>query len=31
MPDENPYLPVIGVVGNVSGGSVRDNAQPTVF
>ncbi len=31
MEHENPYLPVIGVVGNVSEGSVRDNAQPTVF
>jgi putative ABC transport system permease protein len=31
MQSENPYLPVIGVVGNVSEGSVRDNAQPTVF
>jgi putative ABC transport system permease protein len=31
MQRENPYLPVIGVVGNVSEGSVRDNAQPTVF
>ena len=31
MQDQNPYLPVIGVVGNVSEGSVRDNAQPTVF
>ncbi|HKE85657.1 MAG TPA: ABC transporter permease [Vicinamibacterales bacterium] len=27
----NPYLPIIGVVGDVSEGSVRDNAQPTVF
>ena len=31
MKRENPYLPVIGVVGNVSEGSVRDSAQPTVF
>lgn len=31
MQDKNPYLPVIGVVGDVSEGSVRDNAQPTVF
>jgi putative ABC transport system permease protein len=31
MQDENPYLPVLGVVGNVSEGSVRDTAQPTVF
>ena len=28
---KNPYLPVIGVVGDVSEGSVRDNAQPTIF
>jgi putative ABC transport system permease protein len=31
MQSENPHLPVIGVVGNVSEGSIRDNAQPTVF
>jgi putative ABC transport system permease protein len=31
MERENPYLPVIGVVGNVSEGSVRDSPQPTVF
>jgi ABC-type antimicrobial peptide transport system permease subunit len=31
MQEKNPYLPVIGVVGDVSEGSVRDNAQPTVF
>jgi len=31
MQAQNPYLPVLGVVGNVSEGSVRDNAQPTVF
>ncbi len=31
MEPENPHLPVIGVVGNVSEGSVRDNPQPTVF
>ena len=31
MQGENPYLPIIGVVGDVSEGSVRDNAQPTVF
>jgi putative ABC transport system permease protein len=31
MQRENPYLPVIGVVGNVSEGSVRDDAKPTVF
>jgi predicted permease len=31
MEPENPHLPVIGVVGNVSEWSVRDNPQPTVF
>jgi putative ABC transport system permease protein len=31
MQKENPYAPIIGVVGNVSEGSVRDSAQPTVF
>jgi putative ABC transport system permease protein len=31
MQDKNPYLPVIGVVGDVSEGSIRENAQPTVF
>jgi putative ABC transport system permease protein len=31
MQRENPYVQVIGVVGNVSEGSVRDQAQPTVF
>jgi putative ABC transport system permease protein len=31
MQQENPYLPVIGVVGNVSEGSVRDNPQPTIY
>jgi putative ABC transport system permease protein len=31
MQEENPYLPIIGVVGNVSEGSVRDTPQPTVF
>ena len=31
MQEENPYLPVIGVVGDVSEGSVRESAQPTVF
>jgi putative ABC transport system permease protein len=31
MQQENPYLPVIGVVGDVSEGSVRDNATPTIF
>jgi putative ABC transport system permease protein len=31
MEPENPHLSVIGVVGNVSEGSIRDNPQPTVF
>jgi putative ABC transport system permease protein len=31
MQEENPYLPIIGVVGNVNEGSLRDAAQPTVF
>ena len=31
MEDTNPYLPIIGVVGNVSEGSVREASQPTVF
>ena len=29
--DENPYLPIIGVVGDVSEGSVRVPPRPTVF
>lgn len=31
MQDENPHLPVIGVVGDVSEGSIRDQPQPTVY
>jgi predicted permease len=31
MMEENPYLPIIGVVGDVSEGSVRLAPQPTVF
>jgi predicted permease len=31
MQDENPHLPIIGVVGDVSEGSVRVAPQPTVF
>jgi len=31
MEDENPHLPIIGVVGDVSEGSVRDEPRPTVF
>jgi predicted permease len=31
MQRENPYMPIIGVVGNVSEVSVRQSAKPTVF
>jgi putative ABC transport system permease protein len=31
MQEENPHLPIIGVVGDVSEGSVRVAPQPTVF
>jgi putative ABC transport system permease protein len=31
MQDENPHLPVIGVVANVSEGSLRDQPRPTVY
>ena len=31
MQQENPYAPIIGVVGDVSEGSVRDDPQPTIF
>ena len=31
LQDENPYLPIIGVVGDVSEGSVKAAPQPTVF
>ena len=31
MMADNPYLPIIGVVGDVSEGSVRNAPQPTVF
>jgi putative ABC transport system permease protein len=31
MQEENPHLPIIGVVGDVSEGSVRDAPRPTVF
>jgi putative ABC transport system permease protein len=31
MMADNPYLPIIGVVGDVSEGSVRATPQPTVF
>jgi putative ABC transport system permease protein len=31
MQEENPYAPIIGVVGDVADGSVSAPAQPTVF
>lgn len=31
MQAENPHLPIIGVVGDVSEGSLRDQPKPTVF
>jgi putative ABC transport system permease protein len=31
MAAKNPYLPILGVVGDVSEGSVRGGATPTVF
>lgn len=31
MMEDNPYLPIIGVVGDVSEGSVRSTPKPTVF
>jgi len=31
MMADNPYLPIIGVVGDVSEGSVRSTPKPTVF
>jgi predicted permease len=31
MQEENPHLPIIGIVGDVSEGSVRVAPQPTVF
>src|SRR4029077_6578867 len=31
MQDENPYLPIIGIVGDVSENSVRAAPRPTVF
>jgi putative ABC transport system permease protein len=31
MQEQNPYLPIIGVVGDVSEGSLRESATPTVF
>lgn len=31
MQEKNPHAPIIGVAGNVSEGSVRDDPQPTIF
>ena len=31
MQDENPYAPIIGVVGNVGEGSMRSDPRPTIF
>jgi predicted permease len=31
MQRENPYLPIVGVVGNVPSGSVRGQTTPTVY
>ena len=31
MQEEDPYFPIIGVVGDVKEGSVRNSAEPTVF
>jgi predicted permease len=31
MQPKNPHLPILGVVGDVNEGSVRDGAKPTVF
>jgi predicted permease len=31
MRDENPYAPIIGVVGNVSEQSVKGQARPTIY
>ncbi len=31
MEEKNPYLPIIGVVGNVNEGSLRHAAEPTLF
>src|SRR5687767_3363084 len=31
MQDENPYAPIIGVVGNVGEGSMRAAPRPTIF
>ncbi len=31
MTSRNPHMPIVGVVGDVREGSIRDGAQPTVF
>ena len=31
MQQDNPYMPVLGVVGDVSEGSVRTSAEPTIY
>ena len=31
MQDDNPYAPIIGVVGNVGEGSMRGEPRPTIF
>jgi putative ABC transport system permease protein len=31
MEEKNPYLPIIGVVGNVNEGSLRNAPEPTLF
>jgi putative ABC transport system permease protein len=31
MQQKNPHLPIIGVVGDINEGSVRDRTQPTVY
>jgi hypothetical protein len=31
MQPENPYVPIVGVVGDVSEGSIRESSKPTVF
>jgi predicted permease len=31
MQDENPYARIIGVVGNVNEGSLRDDPKPTIY
>ena len=31
MRRDNPYMPIVGVVGDVSEGSLREKAEPTIF